>query len=76
MHDSTTGETFFMGWQKCNIYVELQGIDVKNDIHEPSSAAERALATSIPNLAYCATWKPPPQQYEIDNNAMRVSTYL
>ena len=76
VHDSVTGETYFLGWQRCIIYVELQGIDVNSNRHVSSSVVEKALAISIPILTYCSTFQTPPQNYKIDDEAMRVSTYL
>ena len=66
------GETFFMGWSKWCIYVEIPNIGSSDVEHETMNALRRYL----PILSICSIIESPSQDFAIDDKSRRVCTYL
>ena len=69
----TSGETFIMGWSRWYIYIEIPSIGVETNLE---LKATELLRRNLPILSLCATVQVPPKQFDIEDKARRVSTYL
>ena len=68
-----TGDSFAMGWTKWNLFIELPGCTLENT---PEIYVDKLLSQYLPIISVCASIVLPPNSFDIDSKARRVSTYL
>ena len=68
-----TGEFFAMGWTKWSLFVEVPR---SSSIKSTDNDAYDMLRQYLPILSVCALVLEPPKNYDIDDKARRVCTYL
>ena len=71
VHDPQNEVTFYLGVGRWTVFVELEGVDGTR-----SDSTDKSLTQYIPILGYCSSFESPPHQYQVDDKAQRVSTYL